>query len=315
MAQLLLSGVAPLPSSPAAVAPLHLRSHLGMSASASVWPHPPAAWPPWRRTTMKIMLLLLLVRDFDPGAAPPFGLADIRAAIPKHCWVKDPWRSMGYVLRDVVVVFALAAAAARLHSCLAWPLYWAAQGTMFWALFVLGHDCGHGSFSNNSRLNSVMGHILHSSILVPYHGWRISHRTHHQNHGHVDKDESWHPLPERLYRSLDRATRMLRFSIPLPHARLPILPVVSEPRKVWFAFPSQQRPVPAQRKERCADIHSVLGGHGCPSSQASPSSWDPSSCSTSTLSLTGFFCYVAGLRHLLAPSRPQRQAALVPWQD
>jgi omega-3 fatty acid desaturase (delta-15 desaturase) len=78
--------------------------------------------------------------DFDPGAAPPFGLADIRAAIPKHCWVKDPWRSMGYVLRDVVVVFALAAAAARLHSCLAWPLYWAAQGTMFWALFVLGHD-------------------------------------------------------------------------------------------------------------------------------------------------------------------------------
>ncbi len=22
----------------------------------------------------------------------------------------------------------------------AWPLYWAAQGTMFWALFVVGHD-------------------------------------------------------------------------------------------------------------------------------------------------------------------------------
>lgn len=23
---------------------------------------------------------------------------------------------------------------------LVWPLYWAAQGTMFWALFVVGHD-------------------------------------------------------------------------------------------------------------------------------------------------------------------------------
>lgn len=36
----------------------------------------------------------------------------------------------------------------RTPSCLAparrarlvWPLYWLAQGTMFWALFVVGHD-------------------------------------------------------------------------------------------------------------------------------------------------------------------------------
>jgi hypothetical protein len=50
---------------------------------------------------------------------------------------------MGYVLRDVLVVLGLAAAAARVDSWLVWPLYWAAQGTMFWALFVLGHDwCG-----------------------------------------------------------------------------------------------------------------------------------------------------------------------------
>ncbi|RRT82488.1 hypothetical protein B296_00007149 [Ensete ventricosum] len=37
---------------------------------------------------------------FDPGMPPPFGLAEIRAAIPKHCWVKDPWRSMSYVLPE-----------------------------------------------------------------------------------------------------------------------------------------------------------------------------------------------------------------------
>lgn len=77
---------------------------------------------------------------FDPGAPPPFKLADIRAAIPKHCWVKNPWRSMSYVVRDIAVVFGLAAAAAYVNSWIVWPLYWAAQGTMFWALFVLGHD-------------------------------------------------------------------------------------------------------------------------------------------------------------------------------
>jgi hypothetical protein len=52
---------------------------------------------------------------FDPGAPPPLGLAEIRAAIPKHCWVKDPSRSMSYELRDVVLGLA-AAAAARLHT-------------------------------------------------------------------------------------------------------------------------------------------------------------------------------------------------------
>jgi len=44
-----------------------------------------------------------------------------------------------------------------------------------------------------------VGNITHSSILVPYHGWRISHRTHHQNHGHVENDESWHPVAKHLY--------------------------------------------------------------------------------------------------------------------
>lgn len=78
--------------------------------------------------------------EFDPGAPPPFKLSDIRAAIPKHCWVKNPWRSMSYVVRDVAVVFGLAAAAAYFNNWALWPLYWFAQSTMFWALFVLGHD-------------------------------------------------------------------------------------------------------------------------------------------------------------------------------
>jgi len=77
---------------------------------------------------------------FDPGAPPPFQLSDIRAAIPKHCWVKNPWISMSYVVRDVAVVFGLAAIAAYFNNWVVWPLYWFAQGTMFWALFVLGHD-------------------------------------------------------------------------------------------------------------------------------------------------------------------------------
>ncbi|KAL8224069.1 hypothetical protein R6Q57_019544 [Mikania cordata] len=187
---------------------------------------------------------------FDPGAPPPFTLADIRAAIPKHCWVKDPWRSMGYVFRDVAVVFGLAAVAAYFNNMVVWPLYWFAQGTMFWALFVLGHDCGHGSFSNNAKLNSVAGHLLHSSILVPYHPWRISHRTHHQNHGHVENDESWHPLTEKMYRSLDIATRMLRFTLPFPMLAYPIYLWGRSPGKKGSHFhPDSDLFLPNERKD------------------------------------------------------------------
>nr|GMC92877.1 omega-3 fatty acid desaturase, chloroplastic-like [Ipomoea batatas] len=168
------------------------------------------------------------VEGFDPGAPPPFKLSDIKAAIPKHCWVKDPWKSMSYVVRDVVAVFGLAAVAAYFNTWIVWPLYWFAQGTMFWALFVLGHDCGHGSFSSNPKLNSVVGHLLHSSILVPYHGWRISHRTHHQNHGHVENDESWHPITEKLFNTLDDVTKKLRFTLPFPLLAYPIY-LVSSP--------------------------------------------------------------------------------------
>ncbi|XP_020578807.1 temperature-sensitive sn-2 acyl-lipid omega-3 desaturase (ferredoxin), chloroplastic-like isoform X2 [Phalaenopsis equestris] len=161
-------------------------------------------------------------KEFDPGMPPPFRIAEIRAAIPNHCWEKNLWRSMSYVARDVAVVFVLAAAAACIDRWVVWPLYWAAQGTMFWALFVLGHDCGHGSFSNNRRVNTVVGHFIHTFILVPYHGWRISHRTHHQNHGHVENDESWHPLTKSVYESLAPVTKKLRFTFPFPIFAFPI---------------------------------------------------------------------------------------------
>jgi omega-3 fatty acid desaturase (delta-15 desaturase) len=160
--------------------------------------------------------------DFDAAKKAPFSLGEIRAAIPKHCWERSTARSLGFFLRDVMVVASFAMVAAWADHWMVWPLYWLAQGTMFWALFVIGHDCGHGSFSNSKALNNFIGHITHSFILVPYHGWRISHRTHHANHGHVENDESWHPLTEAMYRALDFWGKVGRLKFPSTLVAFPV---------------------------------------------------------------------------------------------
>ena len=84
---------------------------------------------------------------------------------------------------------------------------------MFWALFVVGHDCGHQSFSSKKWLNDFVGHLAHTPILVPYHGWRISHRTHHKNTGNIDTDESWYPVTETKYRQMAWYEKLFRFNL------------------------------------------------------------------------------------------------------
>jgi len=47
-------------------------------------------------------------------------------------------------------------------------------------------------------LNDIIGLVLHSFILVPYHSWKFSHRKHHKNTGNYQKDEIFFPVtPER----------------------------------------------------------------------------------------------------------------------
>eukprot|EP00201_Polytomella_parva_P009686 CAMPEP_0175059828 /NCGR_PEP_ID=MMETSP0052_2-20121109/12650_1 /TAXON_ID=51329 ORGANISM="Polytomella parva, Strain SAG 63-3" /NCGR_SAMPLE_ID=MMETSP0052_2 /ASSEMBLY_ACC=CAM_ASM_000194 /LENGTH=393 /DNA_ID=CAMNT_0016325423 /DNA_START=139 /DNA_END=1320 /DNA_ORIENTATION=- len=186
--------------------------------------------------------------SFDLSAAPPFTLQDLRNAIPAHCWQKDMGRSISHLVIDVAIVFAMAFIAYNVNSWMLWPLYWIAQGTMFWAIFVVGHDCGHRSFCNNNTINDFLGHLLHSAILVPYHGWRISHRSHHANHGHVENDESWYPISKNLYDKLEPLTRMGRLSFPLSLLAFPFYLMRRSPGKSGSHFnPSCDLFTPGER--------------------------------------------------------------------
>lgn len=109
-------------------------------------------------------------------------------------------RSLAYVAHDVFLIIALGVAVYHLDNLvtgpwnsLLWVSYWFLQGTLFWGIFVLGHDCGHESFSTSPFWNEFFGNILHSFILVPFWSWRVSHRHHHQHTGDIDNDEPFQP--------------------------------------------------------------------------------------------------------------------------
>lgn len=142
----------------------------------------------------------------------PYTLQELKALIPADCFRPTLWLSLAYVALDFAVVGALVWIAAQINAWWFWPIYWVLQGTMMWALFVLGHDCGHGSFSRKRWINHLFGHICHSPLLVPYHGWRISHRTHHTLHGDADREETWYPMTATEYREMPGYVRLLRFT-------------------------------------------------------------------------------------------------------
>ncbi len=78
-------------------------------------------------------------------------------------------------------------------SYILWPVYWYAQGSVMTGVWVLAHECGHQAFSESEFANNVMGTILHSLLLVPYHSWRITHGLHHNNTGSCENDEVFAP--------------------------------------------------------------------------------------------------------------------------
>lgn len=141
----------------------------------------------------------------------PFTLQDLKTAIPAACFEPDVGKSIAYFGLDVAMIAGLYAIAHAFDSWYVWVPFWFLQGTLFWALFVVGHDCGHGSFSKKQWLNSLIGHLSHTPILVPYHGWRISHRTHHKNTGNIDTDESWYPVTESYHEGMPWYEKLVRF--------------------------------------------------------------------------------------------------------
>ncbi len=54
-------------------------------------------------------------------------------------------------------------------------------------IFIIFHDCGHGSFFRSKMLSRIVGIITGLLTFTPYHKWTREHKEHHATVGNLDK--------------------------------------------------------------------------------------------------------------------------------
>jgi omega-6 fatty acid desaturase (delta-12 desaturase) len=83
---------------------------------------------------------------------------------------------------------------------LLWLAMWATLGIGYWLtlliavpaagflvrLFMIQHDCGHGTLFRNRHTNDWVGRVIGTLTLTPYDFWRHSHNIHHAGSGNLE---------------------------------------------------------------------------------------------------------------------------------
>jgi len=136
---------------------------------------------------------------------------------------------------------------------LLWYLMYLSQGISYWLtaplallaggflvrIFIIFHDCGHGSFFKSRKANDILGFITGLLTFTPYYQWRWEHSLHHSSSGNLDErgvGDVW-TLTVQEYL---QASRWKRFAYRL--ARNPFILFVLAP---LFLFLIKQRFVTA----------------------------------------------------------------------
>jgi acyl-lipid omega-6 desaturase (Delta-12 desaturase) len=73
------------------------------------------------------------------------------------------------------------------HGVLAAMLLFPVGALLLVRLFIIQHDCGHGSFFASSWANGLLGRALSLFTFTPYAFWRRDHAMHHATTGNLDR--------------------------------------------------------------------------------------------------------------------------------
>lgn len=157
----------------------------------------------------------------------------------------DASRSLLQLATTVAAFISLLVIMATLSHGRYWPtmlLAVPAAGLLV-RLFIIQHDCGHGSFFKSRTANDFLGRALSVLTLTPYWSWSQGHAAHHASTGNLDRRgrgdvETWtlaeYHAATRLKRLLYRLYRnpwvMVGFGAPINFIVLQRFPTGYESR-------------------------------------------------------------------------------------
>ncbi|MGE0760191.1 MAG: fatty acid desaturase [Pirellulaceae bacterium] len=123
----------------------------------------------------------------DGGADAPLVEGELPSLAPYR---QSEWRrsliQLAVTLSGFLLLWALAWWCLGISYLLTLAVAVPAAGFLV-RLFILAHDCGHGSFFPSRRANEIVGCALGLLTLTPYHRWRKHHAIHHATTGNLDR--------------------------------------------------------------------------------------------------------------------------------
>jgi omega-6 fatty acid desaturase (delta-12 desaturase) len=124
-----------------------------------------------------------------PAAAPDRkrllpAVARFRGAI----WWQSVWQS-ATTLGAFAIVWVAMYAGVAISYWLTLALAAIAAGLVV-RIFIIQHDCGHGSFFRSRRANDALGTLCSLITLAPYAHWRRQHAGHHAHWNNLDRRQS-----------------------------------------------------------------------------------------------------------------------------
>jgi len=153
-------------------------------------------------------------------AEPPFDVAALNAVLAKYKESHLPssiWQIVNTAVPFFCVMLFMYATAYKGY----WPITLLAAvpaAGLLMRMFIIQHDCGHGSFFKSARANDWVGAIIGVMTLTPYTYWKQTHAIHHSTSGNLDRRgygdietltvkeytalTKWGRLKYRMYRSI-----------------------------------------------------------------------------------------------------------------